>query len=673
MAGLVTERAVSPETRSEGLRTGVVIACGLLAAAIHLVMVTWMFWTPGFSLHQFKAYYANDQQSYLTIAVDFAHGDFRSVEPYTQTGSIYYPRAYYQTIGLLAHLTRSDPVVWWWVGSLGSQAVLAGTVGAACTAFTRRRWLLLLGPLALTAGVFGELRGTTWITHLHQHAVIWGPFAEFFAGNGATVAVAVVSLCLLVLVGVVSGRIAGRKALVLGLLVALVIGGTASVHAYTFLMGTYVVTYVVAFAGLLWRRGRGALVGAAVSIVLLVGLFVLGPRLADTASPLALLVLGLLPAAPGALLAIVHDRRILAGFVAIAVGAAPQVVLTALGVASGDAFLEYRQASSGLADLGVPLGTGLFHGALLLVALLLVLLAGLTARHVWWTAIALGATTAWVLLWTNDAWGASQEPYRLWLNGFTMLLPVAIVVGAWVQSELSLRWVRLAGAGFLVLAVLSLTDYLAFSRSPGVGDTIDYHTAQLDAVASATSRVPRDRGASLVLAGPCIDPNALKIRTGVAVAFENVGMAWATEHDALVALVPGMWPGRSPPADSAAGRGGGSEGRCPLRAHGQLLRRSGLPGPGVGAGALGVVPLLRGPHRPGAALAPSLIRAGTVRSVRTLIGAAGGSVCSGRSGLGANRFAGRAPGFLDWPAHSSCEASERQRCRAPTPSTTRSR
>ena len=160
------------------------------------------------------------------------------------------------------------------------------------------------------------------------------------------------------------------------------IGATASVHTYTFLTGTYVVTYVVAFAGLLWRRGRGALVAAAVSVVLLVALFVVGPRLADSASPLALLVLGLLPAAPGALLAIAHDRRILAGFAAIAVGAAPQVVLTTLGVASGDAFLEYRQASTRVADLGVPLGIGLFHGSLLLVALLLVLLAGLAARHV---------------------------------------------------------------------------------------------------------------------------------------------------------------------------------------------------------------------------------------------------------------------------------------------------
>ena len=155
-----------------------------------------------------------------------------------------------------------------------------------------------------------------------------------------------------------------------------------------------------------------------------------------------------------------------------------------------------------------------------------------------------------MLLWTNDSWGASQEPYRLWLNGFTMLLPVAIVVLAWVQSELRVRWVPLAGAGFLVLLVVSMTDYLAFSLSPGIGDTIDFRTPQLEAVARVTSGVPRDHGGSLVLAGPCIDPNALKIRTGVAVAFENVGMAWATQHDALVELVPGMWAGHSPPADS---------------------------------------------------------------------------------------------------------------------------
>jgi hypothetical protein len=533
-----------------GIGKGTVLACGVVAAAVYLVMVTWMFWSSSFSPHQFKAFFAKDQQSYLTIAVNVAHGDFRSVEPDTQTGSIYYPRLYYQGIGLLAHATHSDPVVWWWIGSLGSQALLAGTVGAACAAFTRRRWLALLGPLSLTAGVFGELRRTGWLTHLHEHAVIWGPFAEFFAGNGATVAVAVVSLCLLALVGLVNGRIVGRRAFVLALLVALVIGGTASVHTYTFLMGTYVVTYVIAFFGMLRQRGRASVVATVLSVVLLVGLWVGGPHLADSASPLTLLVLGLLPAAPGALLAIAHDRRILAGFTAIAVGAAPQVVLTTVGVASGDAFLEYRQASSGVADLGVPLGIGLFHGLLLLVALALILAAGLGARQVWWTAIALGSAVAWVLLWTNDSWGANQEPYRLWLNGFTMLLPVAIVVLAWVQAELRVRWVPQAGAGFLVLLVVSMTDYLAFNLTPGIGDTIEFHTPQLDAVAGAVADVPRDRGKSLVLAGPCIDPNALKIRTGVAVAFENVGMAWATQHDALVQLVPNMWAGHSPPADA---------------------------------------------------------------------------------------------------------------------------
>jgi hypothetical protein len=389
--------------------------------------------------------------------------------------------------------------------------------------------------------------------------VIWGLFAEFFAGNGATVAVAVGALCLLALVGVVSGRITGRRALGVSMAVALVIGATASVHTYTFLTGIYVVTYVVAFFGMLRRGGRGALVAAVVSVVLLVALWVLGPRLADSTSPLALLVLGLLPAAPGALLAIAHDRRILAGFLAIAVGAAPQVLLTTRGVASGDAFLEYRQASSGIAGLGVPFGTGLFHGLLLLVALALILAAGLVARQVWWTAIALGSTVAWVLLWTNDSWGASQEPYRLWLNGYAMLLPVAIVVGAWVQAELRARWVRLAGAGFLVLALFSMSDYLAFSLSPGIGDTIDYHTSQLDAVADVTADVPRDHGESLVLPGPCIDPNALKIRTGLAVAFENVGMAWATHHDALVALVPGMWVGHSPPSGAPLNVGAARE------------------------------------------------------------------------------------------------------------------
>jgi len=584
----------APGTRRGRTGRAVVLACGLAAAAIYLVMVTWMFWSPAFSLHQFKAYFANDQESYLTIAVNFAHGDFRSVEPFTQTGSIYYPRLYYQGLGLVARVTHTDPVVGWWLGSLGSQALLAGTVGAACATLSGRRWLAMLGPVALTAGVFGELRGTGWLTHLHEHAVIWGSFAEFFAGNGATVAVAVVSLGLLALVGVVSGRITGRRAVVVALLVAFLLGGTASVHTYTFLTGTYVVTYVLAFFGMLRRRGSAALLAAAASVSLVAALFLVGPQVADSAGPLTLLAAGLLPAAPGVLVAIAHDRSILAGFAVLALGAAPQVVLTTAGVASGDAFLLYRQASTGDADLGVPPGIGLLHGLLLIVALALILAAGLAARQVWWTAIALGSTFAWVLLWTNDSWGASQEPYRLWLNGFTMLLPVVIVVGAWIQGELELRWVRLAGAGFLVLALVSMTDYLAFSLSPGIGDTIDYRTPQLEATAKATADVPRDHGKSLVLAGPCIAPRALKIRTGVAVAYENVGMAWATRHDALVALVPEMWPGRSPPAtaafDSAAARRAGvryvlTDTSCPGPAYRddslELVRSAAYPSSGV--------------------------------------------------------------------------------------------
>jgi hypothetical protein len=539
-AGSVTE------VRRRRLRGRAVLACGVVAAVVHLVMVTWMFWGPGFSPHQFKAFFANDQESYLAIAVNIAHGDFRSVEPFTQTGTIYYPRAYYQGLGLVAHVTHSDPVVWWWAGSLGTQALLAGVVGAASAAFSGRRWAALLGPMALTAGVFGELRGTGWLTLLHEHGVLWGPFAEFFAGNGATVAVAVAALCLIALVGVVSARITGRRALVVAFAVAVLLGAMASVHTYTFLTGSYVVTFVLAFRGLLGRRGRVALVAAVVTLALVVALFVAGPRVAAGVGPLALLVGGLLPAAPGVLLAIAEDRRILAGLVLAALGAAPQVVMTAVGVSSADPFLLYRQDSTGSADLGVPLGLGIFHGALLLVGLALVLTAGLVARRTWWTAMALGAACAWVLLWTNDSWGASQEPYRLWLNGYTMLLPVVIVVGAWIVGELGARWVRVAGAAFMVLALVSLTDYLAFSLSPGIGNTIDYHSSQLDAVHRATADVPPEGRNGLVLAGPCIEPRALKIRTGLAVAYENVGMAWAAEHEALVALVPEMWPGHSP-------------------------------------------------------------------------------------------------------------------------------
>jgi hypothetical protein len=129
-------------------------------------------------------------------------------------------------------------------------------------------------------------------------------------------------------VGVVSARITGRRALVVAFAVAVLLGALASVHTYTFLTGSYVVTFVLAFHGLLGRRGRVPLVAAGVTPALVVALFVAGPRVAADVGPLALLVGGLLPAAPGVLLAIAEDRRILAGLVLAAVGAAPQVVMT---------------------------------------------------------------------------------------------------------------------------------------------------------------------------------------------------------------------------------------------------------------------------------------------------------------------------------------------------------
>ncbi len=558
MAAPPTDTSTPLAPRRPRLGRAVVLACGVVAAALHLVMVTWMFWGQGFSLHEFKAYFANDQESYLAIAVNVANGDFRSVEPFTQTGAIHYPRLYYQGLGLLSYLTHVDPVVWWWVVGLGAQAALAGVVGAFSAALSGRRWLALLGPVALNAGIFGELRGTTWLTVLREHSVIWGSFAEFFAVNGATVAVAIDAMALIVLVGVVSGRITGRRALVAALGCALVLGAMASVHTYTFLTGAYVVTYVVAIFGILGARGRRSAAAAGVSALLLAGLFVVGPRLVAGVGPLALLVAGLLPAAPGVLLAAARERRILAGAALLVLAATPQVVLTAAGVAGGDPFLNYRQGSTGTVDLGVPVGLGLLHGIVLVSALLLVLAGGIAARQHWWTAIAIGSTLAWVLLWTNDVWGASQEPNRFWRNGFTLLLPVVVVVGAWMLAELDRRWLRAAGAGLVLAAVLSLTDYLSFSLSPGVADTIDYHSPQMDAVATVVRGLDRDVGRDvdrvgarrLVLAGPCLAPRSVKIRTGLPVAYENVGMAWSARHDALVALVPDMWEEHSPPEDA---------------------------------------------------------------------------------------------------------------------------
>ena len=69
--------------------------------------------------HGFRNYFSNDQLSYAAIATNVANGHLALVEPFTRTGSLFYPSLWYQVLGLFSRVT-GIPVeaTWQLFGSL---------------------------------------------------------------------------------------------------------------------------------------------------------------------------------------------------------------------------------------------------------------------------------------------------------------------------------------------------------------------------------------------------------------------------------------------------------------------------------------------------------------------------------------------------------------------------
>ncbi|MEO5834176.1 MAG: hypothetical protein ABIR83_12525, partial [Nakamurella sp.] len=244
---------------------------------------------PGWTVGTFRDYYVPDQLAYLAIATDWSTGTTASVEPFTETGTIYYPRLYYQFLGTVARVTGTTAATAWTVVGLTVQVLLVAMIGLTAVVLTRRWWAGLFGFVPFVVGTLANLKygGDTWFWQQGAHAVLWGPFASIFTLNGDNAAMALGTSAVLVLILVAAGRIGGRVATGLAIGACAVVGGLSAVQTYSFLT----VSYAIAGAGAVWglhhEEKRRPWLLATVALVVL--LFVGGPSLLPRTGPLVLL------------------------------------------------------------------------------------------------------------------------------------------------------------------------------------------------------------------------------------------------------------------------------------------------------------------------------------------------------------------------------------------------
>ncbi|HAM27478.1 MAG TPA: hypothetical protein DCP11_12490 [Microbacteriaceae bacterium] len=527
------------------------------AVILHLVAQLSMLLTRAdWSLSSFRNYFASDQLSYMGIVADAAHGRFGNFEPFTETGSIYYPRFYYLVIGGGAHLFGLQPTTAWAIGGLLAQITLVVVVAVACIVMSGKLWtgVLAAGPFVL--GTFSTVTDNNWFTQLDSHAVLWGPFGVLFTLNAESAGLCAGGIALLLLL-LAYARLRRRTAKIIVVSVAsVVIGALANVQTYSFLTTVYLAIYVVAAYALVTGKRKWPIY---LSVLFIPVLFLLGPTVAHRGSPLVTLIFGLLPAVPGAIILLVRSRGLVALYFGLTgLAASPSVLGTLIGLSNRDPFLVYRVASS--KNLGVEWDAGLVASTVLAVPLILVFIAGLHRRRKLWIAYPAGVGVAWVLLSTNDIWGANQEPYRFWIDCFTLvaltLLPIVITVVqeylfpksrvdasrdgvVEVESDSSRpigARVRLASViAVVILAVLvvfSMHDWVRFYKAGIYQSLISYNGARETAMAKAA----KGAGNGLVLTDPCVDPQTLKIVSGARDVYMNFGMAWPEKYKDVLQL-----------------------------------------------------------------------------------------------------------------------------------------
>jgi hypothetical protein len=497
--------------------------------------------------HGFRNYFSNDQLSYAAIATNVANGHLALVEPFTRTGSLFYPSLWYQVLGLFSRVT-GIPVeaTWQLLGSL-VVCILIAFLGWIALRLSYRAWAPVLPACALFLGTLATFTSDYWYTQLGNHAVLWGAFGTFFTLNAEVVGICVITASLALILWRTSQPKHGNAAFIFS---GALLGITANVQTYSFFTGLTMAAAWAAIAGLRQSRSRARI---AITIAVLVIALLSGNALADLLGHIPIYAFVLIAAAPGALvIAREHVKGAFAFLIPLAVLSSPQLLRTAIGLVTQDDFLTYRQGST--QDLGVPIGGGLI-AALPVILLIITCLIGLRgSKRTAMTSLLFAGAASWLVLCTNDRWGFSQEPYRFWLEGFIIngLLAATVFPAAFrAYRERTKRGPLFPAAAILTLivALASLFDvpgWWRFAHDQGVLDTT---TSRMMAIAEIT-----EGREGLIAAAPCIDPRALKLVTDAQVAHYNAGLAWPENPDSIkIMLDPARRNVEDPVALRAAG------------------------------------------------------------------------------------------------------------------------
>lgn len=455
-------------------KVGPVAIGAVTSVVIFLVTQLSMLTRAGWSLASFRSYSVFDQLANYAIVVNGAHGNFSSVEPFTETGSMIDPHLYFTVLGVVAHLFGFSPVVVYNVAGIGVQVVLVAGLSVGFVAITRRWWAAFFGAAPFVLGTLSAVSGGNWFTSLQSHGVLWGTFGVMFAINSQSAALAIGALLLTMMIVLTRGRHSVNATTTIGVALGVGVGFLANVDTYSFFAVLFFAIFGLSAYAVTLERGWGPV---AISLALLLWVLVVGDTLASALGRVAIFAVALLPALPGVTLAIRRWRfRVLAPLVAIAVSASPQLIRFAFAIKSGDPFLKYRQVAT--ADLSVPWRQGLFCALPLLLPLIFVLLAGLYRKNSLWLAYSATSLTAWFLLAENNLWGANQEPYQLWIASYALvsftIVPVVIDVavtcrrpeldgerllgGRWWNALLQPRWIAYYTLSIVIWFVVERRD-----------------------------------------------------------------------------------------------------------------------------------------------------------------------------------------------------------------------
>jgi hypothetical protein len=481
-------------------------------------------------LSGFRNYFSGDQFSYAAIATNGANGDLAYVEPFTQTGALYYPSLWYQVLGLVSHLTGLPVYVTWTLLGVLMVCLAVLVSGIAAWRLSRLWWSPLAPALALLTGTFATPLIGYWYLGLDNHAVLWGPFGTLFTLNAEVIGLSLITMSAVIVFSLgLRGLSQGRRSTWWLVAAGALVGVVANIQTYSFFTGVSFIALSVAAFGLLTSRSRRAAITTAALLILLLAL---GSLVAGVIGHIPVFGLLLLAISPGLLIVAKRFPAATAAFlIPLVILSAPQVIRTALGILEGDAFLTYRQAST--QALGVPPIGGLIGGGVLVVLWFAVLIIPTRARPTWITAMLIGLGTGAVLMSSNDLWGFDQEPYRFWLQYFivgSLLLSIiaTVEIRAYLDDEPARRrqWrpamvVGVLAFGLYAISLADVTGFWVYARDEGIFDLTTQESTQLSEVGQ--------QGTGLIANGPCIDPQHLKLLTAAQVPYFNLGLAWPSD------------------------------------------------------------------------------------------------------------------------------------------------